>query len=76
MLTRPVLMSVYIGIKDVQKVEPKCKEYDGATAHEVFAMCFEYEHLVELPPNRVIVMDNTSFHRKKILYGIGTTSKK
>ena len=43
-------------------------EYSGSTDHHVFEMWFKDEFLAVLPPGHTIVMDNASFHRKKVLH--------
>ena len=42
-------------------------EYVGATDHYVFELWFEKMLLAQLPEGQTIVMDNASFHRKKVL---------
>ena len=42
-------------------------EYEGTTDHQVFEMWFERILMAQLPQDRVIVMDNASFHRKNVL---------
>jgi transposase len=42
-------------------------EYTGSTDHYVFELWFEKELLVQLKEGQTIVMDNATFHRKKVL---------
>ena len=50
-------------------------EYPGYTDHNVFEMWFEKVFLVQLCAGHTIVMDNASFHRKKVLYELARQSK-
>ena len=44
--------------------------YEHSTTSEFFEDWFEYELIPLLPEGAVIVMDNASFHRKKVLWKI------
>jgi transposase len=50
-------------------------EYTGTTDHYVFETWFEKVLLVELPDGQTIIMDNASFHRKKVLYQLAQQAK-
>jgi len=50
-------------------------EYEGTTDHDVFETWFEHVLLAQLPQGHVIVMDNASFHRKKILWKMASQAK-
>jgi len=43
-------------------------EYNGTMDHDLFEYWFENMLLKSLPKGKTIVMDNASFHRKKVLY--------
>ena len=50
-------------------------EYTGTTDHYVFEHWFEKELLAQLPEGQTIVMDNASFHRKKVLNELAQRAK-
>jgi len=50
-------------------------EYTGTTDHYVFETWFEKILLAQLAEGRTIVMDNASFHRKKILNALAQQAK-
>jgi transposase len=50
-------------------------EYTGATDHHVFELWFEKMLLTELAEGQTIVMDNASFHRKRVLNKLAQQAK-
>ena len=50
-------------------------EYTGSTDHYVFELWFEKVLLAQLPEGQTIVMDNASFHRKKVLNELARQAK-
>jgi len=43
-------------------------QYDGSTDHDIFEIWFERMLLPKLAKNTTVVMDNATFHRKKVLH--------
>lgn len=44
--------------------------YDHSTTATFFEDWFEFELIPAMPENSIVIMDNASFHRKQVLYGI------
>ena len=50
-------------------------EYAGTTDHYVFESWFEKMLLSQLPEGQTIIMDNATFHRKKVLHKLAHQAK-
>ncbi|MDR0306783.1 MAG: transposase [Chitinispirillales bacterium] len=50
-------------------------EYNWTTDHHVFETWFEKVLLRQLPQGKTIIMDNASFHRKKVLWELAGEAK-
>ena len=46
------------------------QSYEHSTTSAFFEDWFEFELLPLLPDSALVIMDNASFHRKQVLYGI------
>jgi transposase len=46
------------------------QSYEHSTTSTFFEDWFEFELIPLLPDNALVIMDNASFHRKQVLYGI------
>ncbi len=50
--------------------------YSGTMKASVFEEWFEEELLKKLPKDHVIIMDNTAFHKKEVLYQIAKNTRR